>query len=209
MIRTALVFFLCFLLVLSSLMLISSKHPVHAIINLILIFLHATGLLLVEQLEFMGFILMIIYVGAIAVLFLFVLMLLNIKIIETNILLLRYMPIGVFVGSLFFFEVLFLSNQAIAATAFIDPLASLSAAFESNYSFLVSAPSSGLETIGLFLYGSGEGRASHEYLIITAYILMLAMIGAIKLTLRTRKSKSQETYEQVSTSTTVQLLKKA
>jgi NADH:ubiquinone oxidoreductase subunit 6 (subunit J) len=117
------------------------------------------------------------------------------------------MPIGVFVGSLFLFEVLCLSNPSTIVATSIEELSS--AAFEYNYAFLVSAPSSGLESLGLFLYGNVTEGTSHEYLILTAYILLLAMVGAIKLTLRTRKSKHQGTYEQVSASTVVRLMRKS
>lgn len=68
----------------SAIMVIASKNPIHSVVFLILVFCNATGLLLLLKIEFIAMMFLIIYVGAIAVLFLFVVMMLNIKINELN-----------------------------------------------------------------------------------------------------------------------------
>jgi NADH-quinone oxidoreductase subunit J len=68
----------------SATMVIASKNPIHSVVFLILVFCNATGLLLLLKLEYLAMMFLIIYVGAIAVLFLFVVMMLNIKINELN-----------------------------------------------------------------------------------------------------------------------------
>ena len=194
LIKNLLLILISSLIIISSILLISSTHPVHAIIYLILIFFHSTGLLLIEQLEFMGFILILIYVGAIAVLFLFVIMLLNIKVFELNILLSRYIPIGVFIATLFFVELLFLYNSIIGSVAL--PFSPTVASFYMNLFYVPS----NIELLGFSLYGYKQ-----TYLFLIAYILLLAMIGAIKLTLVTRKSKKQDVYQQVSRKLAIKL----
>jgi NADH:ubiquinone oxidoreductase subunit 6 (subunit J) len=68
----------------SAVMVIASKNPIHSVVFLILVFCNATGLLLLLKIEFIAMMFLIIYVGAIAVLFLFVVMMLNIKLNELN-----------------------------------------------------------------------------------------------------------------------------
>ncbi len=72
------------LALLSAIMVIASKNPIHSVVFLILVFCNATGLLLLLKLEFIAIMFLIIYVGAIAVLFLFVVMMLNIKLNQLN-----------------------------------------------------------------------------------------------------------------------------
>ena len=88
-------------ILLSSLMVISAKNPVHSVLFLILSFLNAAGIFVILHAEFLAMILIIVYVGAVAVLFLFVVMMLDIKssISKENIL--QYMPIGLLVGLVF------------------------------------------------------------------------------------------------------------
>jgi NADH-quinone oxidoreductase subunit J len=88
----------------SGIMVVSSKNPVHSILYLVLVFFNASGLLLLIKVEFLAMIFLVVYVGAIAVLFLFVVMMLNIRIAEVSENTLRYMPIGGLIGFIFVFE---------------------------------------------------------------------------------------------------------
>ena len=90
-----------FVMLLSSLMVISTKNPVHSVLFLILAFLNAAGIFVILHAEFLAMILIIVYVGAVAVLFLFVVMMLDIKttIEKSNIL--QYLTIGLFIGFVF------------------------------------------------------------------------------------------------------------
>jgi len=93
------------LCILSGIMVIRSKNPVHSVLFLILVFCNASGLLILLGLDFFAMVFLVVYVGAIAVLFLFVVMMLNIKLVEINENILRYLPIGGFIGLIFLFEI--------------------------------------------------------------------------------------------------------
>ena len=80
--------------IVSSLMLISARNPVHSVLFLVLVFCNAAGLLILLETEFLAMLFLVVYVGAIAVLFLFVVMMLNVRVTELNQSLLRYIPIG-------------------------------------------------------------------------------------------------------------------
>jgi NADH:ubiquinone oxidoreductase subunit 6 (subunit J) len=86
-------------------MVIRSKNPVHSVLFLILVFCNASGLLILLGLDFFAMVFLVVYVGAIAVLFLFVVMMLNIKLVEINENILRYLPIGGLIGLIFLFEI--------------------------------------------------------------------------------------------------------
>jgi NADH:ubiquinone oxidoreductase subunit 6 (subunit J) len=89
----------------SGIMVIRARNPVHSVLFLILVFCNAAGLLLLLGLDFFAMIFLVVYVGAIAVLFLFVVMILNIKVAELNESLSRYLPIGGLIGIIFLCEV--------------------------------------------------------------------------------------------------------
>lgn len=90
----------------SGIMVIRSKNPVHSVLFLILVFCNAAGLLILLDLDFFAMIFLVVYVGAIAVLFLFVVMMLHIKLTEMNENILRYLPVGGIIGIIFLIEVL-------------------------------------------------------------------------------------------------------
>ena len=104
---TNLFYFFSFLMLLSSIMVIGAKNPIHSVLFLILVFCNATGLLILLEVEFLAMIFLVVYVGAIAVLFLFVVMMLNIKVVELSENLFLYLPIGAFVAMIFLFEILY------------------------------------------------------------------------------------------------------
>jgi NADH-quinone oxidoreductase subunit J len=82
--QSMLFYFFAGLTLISSIMVIGSRNPVHSVLFLILAFCNSAGLLLLLEIEFLAMIFIVVYVGAIAVLFLFVVMMLNIKISEVQ-----------------------------------------------------------------------------------------------------------------------------
>ena len=101
----------CFALILSALFAISMKNSLYSVLFLILCFLFASGILIILECEFLALLFLIIYVGAIAILFLFVIMMLSLKISNSTKNLLKYIPIGSFVGFILLFELHFSMNK--------------------------------------------------------------------------------------------------
>src|SRR5690349_13748802 len=90
----------------SAIMVIASKNPVHSVLFLILAFVNAAGLFVLMGAEFLAMILIVVYVGAVAVLFLFVVMMLDVDFTELRQGFLNYLPVGVFVGAIVLVELL-------------------------------------------------------------------------------------------------------
>src|SRR2546423_6591175 len=116
----------------AAVMVIAAKNPVHSVLFLILAFVNASGLFLLLGAEFLAMILVVVYVGAVAVLFLFVVMMLDVDFAELRQGFLQYLPIGALVGIIFLAELLLLvvgwtigpeTSQAI--TAPIPPIANV------------------------------------------------------------------------------------
>lgn len=153
----------------SASLVIRTKNPVHSVFFLILVFCNTAGLLVLLGLDLFAMILLIVYVGAIAVLFLFVVMMLNIKIAEIQDNVLRYLPIGI----LFLLEVILIidtdllpqleSNEVLTYTAYASKVNSWS----------------NIESIGNLLYTTYS-----LFFLLASIILLVAMIGAIVLTLK-------------------------
>ncbi|HYM01635.1 MAG TPA: NADH-quinone oxidoreductase subunit J [Stellaceae bacterium] len=169
----------------SGVMVISSRNPVHSVLFLILAFFNAAGLFVLMGAEFLALILVIVYVGAVAVLFLFVVMMLDINFVELRQGVLQYLPIGALIGLALFFE-LFLVLGAWAfgpdvAKSFAAPLPAASA----NVSNTVA--------LGQLIY------TRYVYAFQAAgLILLVAMIGAIVLTLRSREGvRRQKISDQI------------
>src|SRR6188508_1310182 len=93
-----------FVTVLSGLMVITVRNPVHAVLFLILAFFNAAGLFVLLGAEFLAMILVIVYVGAVAVLFLFVVMMLDVDFVELRQGMLNYLPVGALIGIIFLVE---------------------------------------------------------------------------------------------------------
>jgi NADH-ubiquinone oxidoreductase chain 6 len=107
-------FFFSSCALISAIMVITASNPVHSVLFLILVFFNGSGLLILLGLDFFAMIFLVVYVGAIAVLFLFVVMMLNIKLAEISDKKLRYFPIGGLLGLLFLFEIfLIVDNDGI------------------------------------------------------------------------------------------------
>ncbi len=157
----------------SGVMVIAARNPVHSVLFLILAFFNAAGLFVLMGAEFIAMILVIVYVGAVAVLFLFVVMMLDINFVELRQGFLQYLPIGGLIGVILLVELLFVfASWAALPTA----------------GTLISAPIPAAEAVsntralGRLLY------TNYVYLFqASGMVLLVAMIGAIVLTLRTRE----------------------
>ncbi|HEY8353239.1 MAG TPA: NADH-quinone oxidoreductase subunit J [Sphingomonadales bacterium] len=168
----------------SGFMVISSRNPVHSVLFLILAFFNSAALFLLMGAEFLAMILVIVYVGAVAVLFLFVVMMLDIDFEELRSGFSRYLPIGALVGIVLLVELLLvLAGRAIEAETVAAPAAPAPAITEMTNT----------EALGHLIY------THYIYLFQAAgFILLVAMIGAIVLTHRQRKGvKRQDISRQV------------
>ena len=163
-----------------------ARNPVHSVLYLILIFFLSALILFLLGIDFLGLIFIIIYVGAIAVLFLFVIMMLNIKLTEIQENLISYLPLNIMITLLFFLEIILLikphflaSNENIYNTInWIDEI--------SDKSTMI--------VLSEILY-------TYEFFwfIMSGFILLLAMLGSIVLTLDEKKEiKRQEIHFQIS-----------
>ena len=156
----------------SAVMVISVRNPVHAVLFLILAFFNAAGLFVLLGAEFIAMILVIVYVGAVAVLFLFVVMMLDVDFAELRAGFQKYLPIGGLIGGILLAELLLVSSAwtiapegALHMTERIPPADTVT----------------NTEAIGRVLY------TRYVYFFeLAGLILLVAMIGAIVLTLRHR-----------------------
>lgn len=173
----------------SAVMVIRAKNPVHSVFFFIFVFCNTSGLLLLLGLDFFAMIFLVVYIGAIAVLFLFVVMMLDIKIAEIHENVLRYLPVGGIIGLIFWLEIfVILDNETI-------PI--LPTNLDTTYlRYTVYAERiqswTNLETLGNLLYTN--------YLVlflVSSLILLVAMIGAIVLTMhKTTSVKRQDVFLQ-------------
>lgn len=156
----------------SAFMVISSRNPVHSVLWLILAFVNAAGLFMLTGAEFLALLLIVVYVGAVAVLFLFVVMMLDVDFAELREGFLQYLPIGGLVGFIVLAELLMVLGTWVFAPGAVangaQPIPEM------------SGPEgvSNIEALGNILYT--------KYIFffqIAGLILLVAMIGAIVLTL--------------------------
>lgn len=175
-------YFFSFVAIVSSIMVISTKNTVHAVFFLILDFVSVSCLFIMLGAEFLGMITLIVYVGAVAVLFLFVVMMINIDFAELKSGFLDYMPFGLLVGLVILIE-----------------LGMMAVSWKYKPDFVVKNPitttaTSNTESIGLLIYT--------DYIFffqLAGFILLVAMIGAIVLTFRRKDSlRRQDITKQVS-----------
>jgi NADH-quinone oxidoreductase subunit J len=168
----------------AAFMVISARNPVHSVLYLILTFFNAAGLFLLSGAEFLAMILLIVYVGAVAVLFLFVVMMLDVDFAALKSGALRYAPVGALVGLVLAAELIVVG----AGYAFAPQLASSVAAPTPD-----PATRHNTAALGDILY------TDYIYFFqIAGLVLLVAMIGAIVLTLRHRKDiRRQDVAAQV------------
>jgi NADH-quinone oxidoreductase subunit J len=172
MIQTFAFYLFAVLVIASAVMVIMSRNPVHSVLWLILAFFNAAGLMVLVGAEFIAMLLVIVYVGAVAVLFLFVVMMLDIDFAELRAGFIRNFPLGIAIALVLLAElVLGIGAYRAGAIALGTPTG---AAVQ-----LIGA--SNTEALGALLYS--------RYLFLfeaTGLVLLVAMVGAIVLTLRER-----------------------
>ena len=165
----------------SAVMVIMARNPVHCVLYLILAFVNAAGLMVLMGAEFLAMILIVVYVGAVAVLFLFVIMMLDVDFIEMREGFMKYLPVGLVVGGIFVVELILALEFWV-----IDPhsIKTIAAPIPTNVS--------NTEALGLVLYTTYV-----HYFQLAGMVLLVAMIGAIVLTLRHKTNiKRQDINEQ-------------
>jgi NADH-quinone oxidoreductase subunit J len=183
MIVAALFFYLfAGICVASAVMVVAARNPVHSVLYLILAFVNAAGLFVMMGAEFLAMILIVVYVGAVAVLFLFVVMMLDVDFAELKQGVLQYLPIGMLIGGIFLAELLLVVGAWAIGPGIPQ---AITAPIPTNIS--------NTEAIGLVLY------TRYVYFFEAAgMILLVSMIGAIVLTLHHRpRVRRQDIGEQV------------
>ena len=162
----------------AGVMVISSRNPVHSVLFLILAFFNAAGLFVLLGAEFLAMILVIVYVGAVAVLFLFVVMMLDINFVELRQGFLQYLPVGGLIGLILIVELLMVVSGWV-----IEPGKITGATINSE---TVSNVTNTL-ALGRLIY------TDYIYLFqVAGLILLVAMVGAILLTLRRREGVKRQ-----------------
>jgi NADH-quinone oxidoreductase subunit J len=178
----------------SAIMVIAARNPVHSVLFLILAFVNAAGLFVLVGAEFLAMILIVVYVGAVAVLFLFVVMMLDVDFAELRHGFLNYLPVGGLVGIILLIELIFVVVTWIVAPDVPKLIAAPIASDVSN-----------TQALGLVLY------TRYVYFFEAAgMILLVAMIGAIVMTLQRRPDvKRQSIAQQVGRrrSTAIEIVK--
>jgi NADH-quinone oxidoreductase subunit J len=167
----------------AGVMVISARNPVHSVLFLILAFFNAAGLFVLIGAEFLAMVLVIVYVGAVAVLFMFVVMMLDINFIRMREGFLQYLPIGGLIGLILLVELIL-----VAGTWTLSPQEQALLAAQPTPTSITNT-----EALGDLFY------TSYFYLFqAVGFILLVAMISAITLTLRKRPdTRRQSIAEQV------------
>ena len=158
------------ILIASAVMVIGARNPVHSVLFLILGFFNAAGLFVLTGAEFLGMMLVVVYVGAVAVLFLFVVMMLDVDFAELKRGTMQYLPLGATVG------LVLAAELVMAGSVWVLKPAAIAAAAHATPAHLTNT-----EALGRILYTDYV-----YYFQIAGLVLLVAMIGAIVLTLRQR-----------------------
>lgn len=178
------------ILILSSFMVIIVQNAVHSVLFLVLSFISSASLLFLLECEFVALLFIMIYVGAIAVLFLFVVMMLDVKTLNIKKDIVKYFPFGSFIGIIFLTEILLVVSDTFKTNPYIN-----SSLFNYYTNWLDKIDSlTELESIGQLLY-------THYVLqfLIAGNILLLSVIGAVSLTINTNYiTKKQVIFKQLS-----------
>jgi NADH-quinone oxidoreductase subunit J len=167
----------------SALMVIASRNPVHSVLFLILCFVNAAGLFMLAGAEFLALILIVVYVGAVAVLFLFVVMMLDVDFASMRQGMLQYAPVGVVIGIILLLELLLVAGSFVVAPEVVSTaVVPIDGAIENT-----RALGQVIYTRYVFVFQAAGG------------VLLVAMIGAIVLTLRHKAGvKRQDVFKQTS-----------
>jgi NADH-quinone oxidoreductase subunit J len=179
MILTSFFFYLfAAIVVASAFLVIAARNPVHSVFFLILAFFNAAGLFMLAGAEFLALLLVVVYVGAVAVLFLFVVMMLDVDFAELRQGFLQYLPVGALIA-----VILALELALVLGASVVDADIALSTGLPMPPLEEVS----NIEAIGLVLY------TDYVYFFQAAgMVLLVAMIGAIVLTLRHREDVKRQ-----------------
>lgn len=173
-------YLLAFTAIAAALMVVLARNPVHSVMFLITVFFSAAGLFILMGAEFIALLLVMVYVGAVAVLFLFVVMMLDVDFAELKAGFLEYLPVGFVLGAVLLTEMIM-----VGAVYFSG---------ESRQLVQYSDEVSNLERFGKVLYTDYA-----FFFEASGLILLVAMVGAIVLTLRHREGvKKQDITQQVS-----------
>ncbi|MFN3931586.1 MAG: NADH-quinone oxidoreductase subunit J [Brevundimonas sp.] len=169
--------------VVGGLMVVTAKNPVHSVLWLILTFFSSAGLFVLLGAEFLAMLLVVVYVGAVAVLFLFVVMMLDVDFVRLREGYARYLPLAAVVAGVLLVEMIMISLVVVSGGAAADATGPAVAA----------ADMTNAEAIGRVLY------TDYVYIFQAAgIVLLIAMIGAIVLTLRHKPNiKRQNPSDQV------------
>ena len=160
-------YLLAFVAVAAAFMVVAARNPVHSVMYLILTFFSAAGLFILMGAEFLALLLVMVYVGAVAVLFLFVVMMLDVDFVELKQGFLSYLPIGALVAIVLLLEMIMVGAAYVAG--------------ETKTVVVRETGVSNLEAFGRVLYTDYAGVFEAA-----GFVLLVAMIGAIVLTLRER-----------------------
>jgi NADH-quinone oxidoreductase subunit J len=170
-------------------MVIRSENPVHSVLFLILAFFNAAGLLLLLEVEFLAMLFIIVYVGAVVVLFLFVVMMLNIKASHEPRDVLKYLPVGTLIGLIFLLEIFLVVDGNLISL--LNPSDASPAIME--WSQKVDQITN-VEALGQIMY-----TYYFYFFLAASIILLVSMVGAITLTLQTQANvRRQQIFQQVS-----------
>ena len=172
-------YILAFTAIAAAFMVVASRNPVHSVMFLILTFFAAAGLFILMGAEFIALLLVMVYVGAVAVLFLFVVMMLDVDFVELKQGFLTYLPIGAVVALILLAEMIL-----VGAAYFMG---------ETKTVVATDPETSNLESFGDVLYTQYAGAFEAAGL-----ILLVALVGAVVLTLRTREGvRTQNAMDQI------------
>jgi NADH-quinone oxidoreductase subunit J len=166
----------------SGVMVITARNPVHSVLFLILAFFNAAGLFVLLGAEFLAMILVVVYVGAVAVLFLFVVMMLDVNFVELRRGAVQYLPIGAVVGLVLLAELVLVAGFWVAGPALTAVAAAPTPAL---------AQLSNTQALGALIYT----RYVYAFQA-SGVVLLIAMIGAIVLTLRSREGVRRQRISQ-------------
>ena len=169
--------------VVGGLMVVTAKNPVHSVLWLILTFFSSAGLFVLLGAEFLAMVLVVVYVGAVAVLFLFVVMMLDVDFVRLREGYARYLPLAAIVAGVLLAEMIMISLVVANGGAAADAAAPM----------IRAGDATNAEAIGRVLY------TDYVYIFQAAgIVLLIAMIGAIVLTLRHKPNiKRQKAHDQV------------
>jgi NADH-quinone oxidoreductase subunit J len=182
MILQSLFFYLfSIIMVAAAFMVIAARNPVHSVLFLILAFINAAGLFILLGAEFLAMILVVVYVGAVAVLFLFVVMMLDVDFAELRQGFLQYLPIGALVGIILLIELVLVLGGVLVSP---EGMATASPTPPPDEMSNVAAIGALLYTRYIFFFQ------------MAGLVLLVAMIGAIVLTLRHKEGVKRQVISQ-------------